>query len=423
MIEMQFTTLDGQLKSIEVSHERYKDALELGKVVDGSSTYFAPIEKSDLLIKPAKETFSQLPWNRAVGKVFCDIYHPAERADEFGKERELESSPRYVLKKMLAEANESGYILQAGVEMEYFILDNGSPVDRYGYFSTTPLDKGAPHRRELLQTLESVGIEGEYMHHEVATGQNEICLRHNNALTMADNIMSFKFIAKNLLALKGLGITFMPKPFAGINGSGMHIHMSLRDTQSGINLFHGEERVSQIAKYFIGGVLKHAKALAAIAAPTVNSYKRLVAGYEAPVYVTWGHMNRSALVRIPSFNSAKAARIELRMPDPSSNPYLVYACTLAAGLEGVEARIDPGEPCSENTYHTEGKYPILPANPVQALEELRKDRLFEDVLGSDALQRYISIKSDEWNQYTKLNPDWNPLEITKWEIERYLEAA
>jgi len=421
IVELQFTNLLGELKSIDLDYKRYKEAITLGKGVDGSSIYLAPIERSDVVLKPIIETYFQAPWSSVeAARVLCDIYHPAESVSEFQKEREYEYAPRYILKRMLREAKDAGYDFNVSAEMEFFALNDGKPLDSVGYFSPPPLDKGVSLRRDTFKTLMQVGIECEYLHHEVSNGQYEISLRYENALKTADNVMSFKYIAKNIAVRKGLMVTFMPKPFAGMNGSGMHMHMSLNE--KGRNAFYGRERLSDKAKHFIGGLLAHARAIAALAASTVNSYKRLVAGYEAPVYLCWGFMNRTALIRVPSFNSVKSARVELRMPDPKCNPYLVEAAVLAAGLHGLNEKLDPGKPTAKNAYENEGDFEQLPSTLKDALSELEKDKVIGGALGEKVKEKYISLKMKEWQDYERNHPEWNPLEITEWERNKYLDT-
>jgi glutamine synthetase len=422
IVELQFTNLVGELKSIDLEYSRFKEALEIGKGVDGSSVGLAPIEKSDILLKPLMDTYFEVPWNSTeAGRVLCDIHRTAETVEEFKREEELELSPRYILKKALTRAREIGYGYLTSAEMEFFILKDGKPLDQVGYFSPPPIDAGAHLRREILEAMSKLELQGEYLHHEVATGQYEISLRYDDALKIADNVMTFRYVASNIAAHQGLTVTYMPKPFVRINGSGMHMHMSLRNNKDGSNVFYDDkERLSKVARQFIGGVLAHAKGLAALAAPTVNSYKRLVPGYEAPVYLAWGFINRSALIRVPYFNSKKAARIEVRMSDPKCNPYLVKAAVLAAGLQGIEEGIDPGEPCSENTFEQLGKYDHIPGTLGEAITELEHDQLIHDVLGAEATERYVEAKKKEWNDYCKEYPQWDPLTITDWERARYL---
>jgi glutamine synthetase len=421
IVELQFTNLLGELKSIDLEYSRFKEAIKLGKGIDGSSVGLTPVEESDLILKPIMETFFWLPWNRIeAARVLCDIFQPAKNVKEFGKEKEHEYSPRYILKKVLEENRREGYEFITSAEMEFFTLDQGKPLDEAGYFSPPPLDKGTSLRREIMKTLMKVGVQCEYLHHEVSIGQYEVSLKHDSALKTADKIMTFKYVAKNLAAQKGLLLTFMPKPFTGMNGSGMHIHMSLRRGRR--NSFYGEGGISSEAKYFIGGILTHAKALAALAAPTVNSYKRLVAGYEAPVYLCWGFMNRSALIRVPSFNSRKAARIELRMPDPKCNPYLVKAGILAAGMHGIRERMNPGEPFTKNAFENAEGMEHLPLTLKDALLELERDKVIVEALGEGAVKKYISLKMREWRDYEKIHPNWTPLEITEWEKNKYLNS-
>lgn len=418
-IELQFTDLLGILRSIEVNSKNFTEIEKSGKGFDGSSVGFVPVEKSDLLLKPIPETFFQLPWDKKVARFLCDIFRPPEKIEEFLKEKEFELSPRFILKKVLNSAKEKGFNFFISAEMEFFLLKGKEFIDHSFYFSPTPLDAGAKIRREIFDTLLSLNIPIEYSHHEVSKSQHEITLGHSDPLRTADNIVSFKYLAKNLAAKYGFSLTFMPKPFAKINGNGMHLHLSVFDKRKR-NLFFGKERISETAKHFIAGILKHAKSIAAIAAPTVNSYKRLVPGYEAPVNICWGFINRSALIRVPAFSKENSARIELRMPDALSNPYLLFAVVLAAGMEGIEKNLDPGENCSINTYRNEEKFEKLPETLEEALKELRKDFLMKEVLG-EALEKFISLKEKEWQEYVKVHPKWNPLEITEWEFQKYFD--
>ena len=421
-VELHFLPLVGGLRSIEVSFKGYREALRYGKGIDGSSVSLAPIEKSDLYLKPVKGSFLRLPWDRDVARVLCDIYIPAEKIED--SEEELDLSPRYILKRSLERASEMGYGFRASVEMEFFILRSGERLDDAGYLSPKPLDKGVHLRREILEALSSAGVQILYDHHEVSQGQYEVCLLDKVGLKTADNITAFRYLTKNLVHERGLELTFMPKPFPKINGSGMHIHMSLfKDGSRGVNLFYGDggERISRLAKQFIGGLLSHAKALAALMAPTVNSYKRLVPGYEAPVNIAYGDMNRSALVRIPAFRSRGAARVEVRMPDCLSNPYLSMAAALNAGLDGIEKDIDPGEPCDVNTYK-EGSYDSLPPTLGEALGELARDKVLAECLGEKAMRTYISSKTKEWEEYKKHHREWDPLTITEWEWKKYFDS-
>jgi glutamine synthetase len=448
IVELQFTTLLGELKSIDVDFSRFKDALKIGKGVDGSSVGLAPIEHSDIVLKPIGSTYFKEPWNSGeVGCVLCDIYSPSANVEGFGIEKELELSPRFILKKQVAKAEEIGLDPLISSENEYFAFKNGQLLDNAGYMSPPPIDRGAPLRRKILKTLKELRIgvkrepekeiDVEYLHHEVSPGQYEISLRYDKALKTADNIMRFRYIASNIAAEEGITLSFMPKPQIGINGSGMHMHMSLKSAKDGTNIFYDDKKgLSNDAKYFIGGILKHAKALAALFAPTVNSYKRLIPGFEAPQYLPkylpkdlvlvggWGWINRSAFIREPYFNTKKAARVEVRGPDPKSS-YLAIAGIIGAGMDGMENKIEPGEPCSEDIFEdakkNPDKYDHLPATLGEAIEELKKDSLVCNVLGPEATQRYTEAKIKEWTDYCKANPGkWNPLEVTEWERAKYL---
>ncbi len=419
-IELQFVDILGRLRSIEVNFKEFKKSKKFSKGIDGSSVKFAPVERSDLILKPIKNTFFVLPWDEKTARVLCDVFEPAEKPEGFGKEKELEISPRFILKKVLKEAEKMGFSCFASAEMEFFFLREKEPLDKSYYFAPTPLDKGAKIRREIFDTLLKLKIPVEYGHHEVAFGQQEITLKYAPVLEMADKILTFKFVAKNLAQRENLSITFMPKPFAKINGSGMHIHLSLFDFWGKNLFFDKKERISNLAKSFLAGILKHARAICAIAAPSINSYKRLIPGYEAPVNVCWGFWNRSALIRIPAFSDSNSARIELRMPDCFSNPYLLFALVLGAGLEGIKENLRPNPPCQANTYKNSKNFATLPATLKEALEELKKDKLAEKILGK-ALFLYFDLKIKEWQEYEMLHPNWNPFEITNWEKEKYLD--
>jgi len=413
---MQFTNLAGELKSVDVAYERFRECVRLGKCIDGSSVDLAPLEKSDLVLKPIMDTYFEIPWNEGrTARVLCDLFRPAEKTTQFGHEEEYELSPRYILKRNMAAV---GYDFITSAEMEFFILKGRNVADQATYFASPPYDREAQLRRNIFTTMEDLGVAGEFLHHEVATSQYEISLRHGSALRSADNVMAFKYIAKNVAAAAGMLVTFMPKPFAGMNGSGMHIHMSLkRETE---NLFYGKEKLSKVARYFIAGILNHAKALSALVGPTVNSYKRLLAGYEAPVYVCWGYMNRSTMIRVPSFNSKKSARIELRTPDPMCNPYLAMAALLASGLDGMREHMEPGDAMSSNAFEQKGP-DKLPGTLKEALEYLKSDQVITKALGDPAVNKYVEIKTRECDYYEKAHPIWDPATITEWETDRYLE--
>ncbi|MGB9703731.1 MAG: glutamine synthetase family protein [Candidatus Micrarchaeia archaeon] len=413
-VEMQFVDLR-RLREIDVTVKRFEESLSEGKVFDGSSVGMAPIQESDLVLKPIPETFFKLPWNKKVGRVLCDIYKANKEMEEH------EMSPRFILKKQLQKAKENSFKFFTAVENEFFLLKENNLIDEAGYFYTTPLDKTKEFRNEIFETLTKLGIEVEYMHHEVAQAQGEITLKYQEALKMADTVITFRYIAQNIAHTKGLVFTLMPKVKAGINGSGMHIHLSLSDLK-GNNVFYSSSdklKISKTAKYFIGGVLEHFKALAGIVAPSINSRKRLIPGYEAPINKAWGPKNRSALIRIPAFFSKKSARIEFRMPDSTCNPYLAFASLLACGLEGIEKEIDPGEACFKNTYE-EKDYESIPGKQEEIIAELKKDKTIRNTLGK-AFDAYVKLMEEELKDYKKENKKWNPFEITKWEIKKYLE--
>jgi glutamine synthetase len=416
-VEMQFVDLLGKLRVIDITPERYVDSLTVGKVFDGSSVNMAPLEQSDLILKPVKSTFFRLPWNKKAARVLCDIYLPD------GHMEEHKLSPRYILKNQLKLAREKGVDFYTAVENEFFILDQDELIDNSGYFFPTPLDRTKNLRESLFELLPTkTNIAVEYMHHEVAPGQGEITLKVNRALEMADDTIAFRYVAQNVANTDGLLFTLMPKLKAGINGSGMHVHMSLSDL-NGRNLFYsddGDFNLSGTARNFIGGVLDHYKSLVGLAAPSINSRKRLVPGFEAPVNKGWGPKNRSALIRIPFFQSEKSARIEFRVPDSTSNPYLLFTGLLAAGMEGIEKKIEPGDPCFVNTYENfSGE--TIPATQEEVIEELEKDRLMETAVGKEALSIYLRILKKELEEYSSSNGKWDPAVITAWEKEKYLQ--
>jgi glutamine synthetase len=415
-VEMQFVDIQGKLREIDITPKRFEESFFQGKVFDGSSVKMAPIEESDLLLKPIKKTFFILPWNKKGARVLCDIFKPNKNMEEH------ELSPRFILKTQLKKAEEMGYKFFTAVENEFFLLKDGNLIDNAGYFYPTPLDKTKKFREEILETLKKVGIEVEYLHHEVAPGQAEITLKVKEALEMADNTITFRYVAQNIASKEGLVFTLIPKLKPNISGSGMHIHLSLTNLK-GENVFYSENdefKISKIAKHFMAGILEHFKGLAGIVAPSINSRKRLVPGYEAPINKAWGPKNRSALIRIPPFFSKNSARIEFRMPDSTCNPYLAFAALLACGLEGIEKELDPGEPCLENTYENSSKFESIPGKQEEIIKELKKDKTIKKALGK-AFDVYIKLKEEELKEFKKQNPKWDPFEITDWEIERYLQ--
>ena len=434
-VSLQFTDIVGQVKSVQVPMHQLEEAVEHGKWFDGSSIEgFARIAESDMFLVPDLDTFSAIPWEPGIGvdgkeklhtgsaRVICDVFTP--NGDPFP------GDPRGVLKRQLARAKEKGFVLNTGPELEFFLLkrDNGVveplPHDAAGYFDLSE-DLGTEVRKEMMNSLEDFGIRVETAHHEVATGQHEIDFQYADALRTADNAVTFKTTLKAVASSKGLYATFMPKPFFGINGSGMHTHQSLWDVKRGRNAFSDPKDsygLSETARQYIAGTLEHARGMIAVLAPLVNSYKRLVPGYEAPVYVGWARINRSALVRIPQISkgSDNSTRIELRCPDPSSNPYLAFAAMLAAGLDGIERKLTPPEPVEENLYHFDAaklesrKIRQLPGTLREALDELSRDEVIREALGEHIFERFIEAKTEEWDEYR--------MQVSAWEVDRYLEA-
>lgn len=428
-VSFQFSDVTGTIKSLDAPVEQLPGALENGVWFDGSSVEgFARIQESDMHLRIDPASYAVLPWTPAEMKrarFFCDIYLPDGTP--------FAGDPRGVLKRTLEEVKKRGWTYNVGPEPEFFLFQkNGEydlhpvPHDVGGYFDFSPNDEAARVRTELMAALNSMGLEVEVGHHEVALGQHEIDFRFADALRTADNVLTMKYTVKAIAAQHGLVASFMPKPIFGINGSGMHCHQSVSD-ENDENLFYDaqdEFNMSDIAYGFIAGQLKHARALSGILAPTVNSYKRLVPGYEAPVYIGWAQINRSALIRVPKFNKGmtKAARIELRCPDPSCSPYLAFAVILAAALEGVDAKLKPAKPLNninvyELTSEERAKMGIkeLPGSLLEALEEMEKDALVKKTLGDVAYEAFVRAKRAEWEEYR--------IKVMDWEIERYMETA
>ncbi|KNZ69869.1 glutamine synthetase, type I [Thermincola ferriacetica] len=420
-VRLQFTDIFGVLKNVAITTEQLEKALDGELMFDGSSIQgFTRIEESDMYLRPDPDTFIVFPWrpkDGAVARLICDVYKPDGNP--------FEGDPRYILKKVIAEAAELGYRMYVGPEAEFFLFlvdEEGKPTtithDKAGYFDLTPVDLGENARRDMVLTLEQMGFEIEASHHEVAPGQHEIDFKYSDALDVADKIMTFKFVVRTIAQRHGLHATFMPKPIFGINGSGMHMNQSLfKGDQNAFFDPNGYKQLSQEALYYIGGLLKHARALAAITNPTVNSYKRLVPGYEAPVYLAWSAANRSALCRIPAKRGA-STRVELRNPDPSCNPYLAIAGALAAGLDGIKNKIQPPAETSANIYHMDAAtraaegIQSLPANLKEALDELQNDEVLKDMLGEHVYSKFMEGKLQEWDEYRT--------KVTEWEIEKYL---
>ena len=420
-IRLQFTDMFGILKNVAVTASQLEKALDNGCMFDGSSIDgFVRIEESDMYLYPDLDTFTIFPWRPQQGKVariICDVHRPDGQP--------FEGDPRYVLKRAIAKAREQGYHFDVGPECEFFLFhtdDEGNPTtitnEKAGYFDLGPVDLGENARRDMVLTLEEMGFEIEASHHEAAPAQHEIDFKYDEALITADNVMTFKLAVKTIAKRFGLFASFMPKPKYGINGSGMHINMSL--WKDGKNIFddpEGELGLSQDAYYFIGGIMKHLKGMTLITNPLVNSYKRLVPGYEAPIYIAWSSINRSPLIRIPS-SRGKETRIELRSPDSAANPYLLIAVCLEAGMEGIRNKIVPPAPVNQNVFDLSQEemkelgIEAIPSDLGEALEELKKDTFIQQVLGKHVFQKYVEAKEKEWISYRA--------QVTDWEIDEYL---
>jgi glutamine synthetase len=417
-IDLMFTDLPGQMKNVTISPRELEDCLESGKWFDGSSVEgFTRIHESDMLLIPDLSTYVRLPWLRdgkKAARIICDVYDPDGKP--------FPGDPRYILKRAVARAREMGYIYKVGPEIEFFLFrENRAYHDSAGYFDFSPRDMATDIRALITTTLEEMGIHVEMSHHECAPSQHEIDTEYSEALRSADNVMTVKHVIKTVAFNKGLYATFMPKPIYGIPGSGMHTHQSLWD-EKGQNLFYDPEdpyRLSKLAYYFMGGQLSYIREIVAILCPTVNSYKRLVKGFEAPVYICWGQRNRSALIRVPrySLGRERSTRLELRCPDPSCNPYLALAAMLMAGLKGIEEKIEPPDPVEEDVYGFDdrklAKFYIrtLPSSLGEALEELKNSRLMRETLGEHAFSKYIEVKEREWQEFQRY--------VTDWEIKQY----
>jgi glutamine synthetase len=422
-LNLQFTDIVGIIKNVTIPTSQLEDALDHGVWFDGSSIEgFARIAESDMYLQLDLDTFALIPWESegetVTARFICDVYTP--NGDPFP------GDPRRALKNVLTEAAEMGYIFNTGPELEFFLFKpaaDGSlqpvPHDAAGYFDVST-DYATGIRRQMVKALQGFGIVVEASHHEVAIGQHEIDFRYGDALRTADNAVTFRTTLKAIAQKHGLYATFMPKPIAGINGSGMHVHQSLADIHTGSNMFYGagdERGLSPIALNYVAGLLEHAPGMAAVLAPLVNSYKRLVPGYEAPVYLSWGQTNRSALVRVPRITKGRtqATRIELRCPDPSANPYLAFAVMLKAGLDGIKRGLTPPAAAEEDLYHIDPQsraLTTLPGSLGEALEALKNDEVIQQALGPHIFERFVEAKQQEWDEYR--------LYVSQWELDRYL---
>ncbi len=420
LIGLWFTDILGFLKSVSITPRELEGALVDGVGFDGSSIEgFARIDESDMLALPDPTTFQILPWSQPphpIAKMFCDILRPGKQP--------FEGDPRYVLKRNLKRASDLGYTFNVGPEMEYFYFQNAKgthTLDEGGYFDLTPPDIASDLRIETILTLEELGISVQYSHHEVATSQHEIDLNYTDALTMADNIMTYRLVVKQVAQKNGVYATFMPKPIFGVNGSGMHVHQSL--FKGNRNAFFDENDpyyLSKTAKHYIAGLLKHAPEITAVVSQWVNSYKRLVSGYEAPVYLSWARRNRSDMIRVPEYQPGReySTRIEFRVPDPACNPYLAFSVILAAGLEGIEKDYKLVDPVEENVFemssHEREQRGIdsLPMNLSDAISLTENSQLVRKALGDHVFDSFIKNKKIEWEQYR--------IQITEYELKRYL---
>jgi glutamine synthetase len=423
-VRFWFTDVLGMLKSFAVTDTELEGAFEEGMGFDGSSIDgFTRLEESDMVAMPNPESFAVLPWRpteQGVGRMFCDVLKPDGEP--------FEGDPRYALRRVTDKAAELGYTMYVGPELEFFyfaddqdteVLDNG------GYFDLTPLDIASDLRRETVLTLEKMGIPVEYSHHEVAPSQHEIDLRYSDAMSMADNVMTYRLVVKEIALQNGVYATFMPKPIFGQNGSGMHVHQSLF-SKDGNAFFDANDpegfNLSQVAKHYIAGLLKYAPEFTAVTNPLVNSYKRLVPGYEAPVYIAWARRNRSALVRVPMYKPGKenATRLELRSPDPSANPYLAFACMLGAGLKGIEDKLELMPEATNNIFHMSDEelvaagINILPGTLGESIELFENSKLMKEVLGEHIHSFYVKNKRAEWDEYR--------MQVTEWELDKYLSV-
>lgn len=419
-IRLWFTDILGFLKSFAITVEELEGALEDGMGFDGSSIQgFARIDESDMVALPNPNTFQIVPskpLERGVARMFCDILLPGGQP--------FEGDPRYVLKKNLKRAADLGYTFYVGPELEYFYFQDAQStktLDEGGYFDLTPPDVASELRQETILALADLGIQVEFSHHEVATSQHEIDLKYADALTMADNVMTYRLVVKEIAMRHGVYATFMPKPIFGVNGSGMHTHQSL--FRGDRNAFFDKEDkyyLSKIAKHYIAGLLRHAPEITSVTCQWVNSYKRLVPGYEAPVYITWARRNRSDLIRVPEYKPGKEndTRVEFRSPDPACNPYLAFSVMLAAGLEGIEKEYELPDPVEENVFDMSEKerikrgIGILPGSLWEAIQLTKDSELVGRCLGDHVFSSFIRNKEIEWNNYRS--------QVTDYELKRYL---
>ena len=422
-IRLQFTDVQGIVKNVAIPANRLGKALQSGIAFDGSSIEgFARIQESDMILRPDASTFAILPWRSQDGaneaRFICDVHHPNGKP--------FEGDPRFVLKQQLELAKDMGYAMNVGPELEFFLFEkqNGGsatvPHDFGGYFDMGPVDLAEDVRREIIRALTEMDFTIEASHHEVARGQHEIDFVYDDALKNADKVVTFKYVTKSIALKEGLRATFMPKPIYGTAGTGMHVNISLFQGEE--NAFFdpdGAMNISDLARFFVGGLIEHANAITAVANPLINSYKRLVSGFEAPVYMSWSGPNRSSLIRVPAARGL-STRLEFRSPDPTCNPYLAFAVILAAGLDGIKRSIDPGKPVDLNVYDlsdAERKslgIKTLPANLKEALDFLEEDKVIREALGEHVFENIMRLGMMEWEAYNTF--------VHPWEIERYINA-
>ncbi|WP_448520991.1 glutamine synthetase family protein [Pseudothermotoga sp.] len=422
-VRLQFSDINGNIKNVEIPTQELPRAFERGIMFDGSSIEgFVRIEESDMYLRPDPETFAILPWTTdgiKSARMICDVYKPDGTP--------FEGDPRYRLKLVVEKAKKMGFVAYAGPELEFFVVPRdprGFPIaetlDRGSYFDLLPLNQVESLRSEAAVALRTMGIDVEASHHEGAPSQHEVDFRYGELVRTADNTQTVKLVLKTIAIKHNLHVTFMPKPFFGINGSGMHTHLSL--FKDGENAFYdpnAPDGLSRTLYHFVGGLIAHAKEITAITNPTVNSYKRLVPGYEAPVNIAWSKANRTALIRIPAARG-KSTRIEYRAPDPSCNTYLALAVMVAAGLDGIEKCIEPPLPIEENIYamseekKAQSKIEALPGSLKDALEEMKNSALVREVLGEHIFRKFLDLKRREWREFS--------ISVTDWEIKRYLNV-
>jgi glutamine synthetase len=420
-IRLWFTDILGMLKSFAITVEELENALELGMGFDGSSIQgFARIDESDMVALPDPDTFQLLPWRpmeqHAVARMFCDILRPGGEP--------FDGDPRFVLKRNLKRAAEKGYTLYLGPELEYFYFSDSKgteTLDEGGYFDMTARDTATDLRNETVLTLQEMGIGVEFSHHEGAPSQHEIDMRYTDALTMADNVMTYRLVVKEIALQHGVYATFMPKPVFGVNGSGMHVHQSLfKGEQNAFFDAKDPYHLSKTAKCYIAGLLQHAPEITSVTNQWVNSYKRLVPGYEAPVYLSWARRNRSDLIRVPEYQPGKekTTRVEFRSPDPACNPYLAFSVMLAAGLEGIEKEYEVPEPVEENVYEMSSEererrgIGTLPGSLIEAIQVTEKSEVVRKALGDHVFDAFIKNKKIEWDHYRT--------HVSEYELKRYL---